>query len=159
MPNFATPGQILTYSPELRAFSRSLCTNRADAEDLFQQTILRAIENIHRYKPGTYMRAWLLTIMRNAFLNNIRKRNLETAGQEYSVSSEPRVEAPQEWKLRQNELAVVLDRMPAHYRDAVVLIGVLGESYGAAAEILHCDIGTIKSRVNRARGLLRASLP
>jgi len=105
------------------------------------------------------MRAWLLTIMRNAFLNNIRKRNLETAGQDYSVASEPRVEAPQEWKLRQNELADALDRMPAHYRDAVVLIGVLGESYGAAAEILHCDIGTIKSRVNRARGMLRASLP
>lgn len=158
MQKSATPGEILAYFPEMRAFSRSLCSNKADADDLFQQTILKSIENLHRYKPGTYMRAWLLTIMRNAFLNNVRKRNLESVGQEYSVSSEPRVEAPQEWKLRQNELARALERMPPHYRDAVLLIGALGETYGAAADTLRCDIGTIKSRVNRARGILRAVL-
>lgn len=149
---------VLSHLPALRAYARSLCGQWQEADDLVQETLLRAIENAHRYQPGTHMRAWLFTIMRNRFYTNIRKAARERTGAADCVSDQPVSQPGQEWHLRHCELWVQLALMPAHYREAIVLVSVLGESYIRAAEIMECDIGTIKSRVNRARSRLRDRL-
>lgn len=147
--------ELLIYINDLRAFSRKLCGNHAEADDLVQQTLLRAIQNERHYTPGGYRRAWLRKIMRNAFLNNRRKQGRESTGSQSCVSSVPSSAPDQEWCMRRTELLRRLDDMPSHYRDAIVLVGVKGESYTDAAHMLRCDIGTIKSRVSRARTMLR----
>lgn len=149
---------ILTYLPALRAFARSLCGNATEADDLVQETLLRAIENISGYTPGTNLRAWLFTIMRNRFYSNCIKRKREPTGDEDCASEMPVVPAQQEWQIRMQELERALEELPVHYREAIVLVVVLEESYLRAAEILECDIGTIKSRINRGRRMLRVAL-
>ncbi len=149
---------VLTYVPALRLFARSLCHRPSDADDLVQETLLRAIENIGSYTPGTNMRAWLFRIMRNRFYNNCAKWSREHTGGEDCVSSVPSVQPRQDWHMQGCELARALADLPPHYREAIVLVLVIGESYLRAAEILDCDIGTIKSRINRGRRLLRQAL-
>ncbi|SEH68024.1 sigma-70 family RNA polymerase sigma factor [Paracoccus alkenifer] len=151
---------ILGYIPALRAYSRALCRSVPDAEDLVQETLLRAIENVHRYQQGTNMRAWLFTIMRNRFLTNCRKSARERTGAAECVSGSIKaaVKPGQDWHMQAREMQAALREMPAHYREAIVLVGALGETYLDAARILDCDIGTIKSRVNRARHLLHNAL-
>ncbi|CAM3289744.1 sigma-70 family RNA polymerase sigma factor [Paracoccus nototheniae] len=149
---------VLDHIPALRAYARSLCKHGQDADDLVQETLLRAIEHADKYQSGTYMRAWLFTIMRNRFYTNVRKAARERTGSEDCVSGQLVSQPTQEWHLRHQELWDQLARMPRHYREAIILVSVLGESYLRAAEILECDIGTIKSRVNRARGLLKHAL-
>ncbi|MDS9470199.1 sigma-70 family RNA polymerase sigma factor [Paracoccus sp. MBLB3053] len=150
--------EIVDQIPALRAYSRCLCRSFSQAEDLVQETLLRAIEYADSFQPGTNLRAWLFTIMRNRFLTNCRKSARELTGGVDCVSDQPRVEAGQEWYMQAIEVRRVLRDMPAHYRDAIVLVGGFGESYIDAARILDCDIGTIKSRVNRARRILREAL-
>lgn len=149
---------ILGYVPALRAYSRFLCKSVTDAEDLVQETLLRAIENVNRYQPGTNMRAWLFTIMRNRFLTNLHKAARERTGSADCASLTPQVKPDQEWHLQKSELRAALREMPIHYREAIILVGALGESYIDTARILDCDIGTVKSRVSRARALLRKVL-
>ncbi|MDQ7264160.1 sigma-70 family RNA polymerase sigma factor [Paracoccus sp. PS-1] len=149
---------ILGHIPALRAYSRALCRSVPDAEDLVQETLLRAIENAHRYRPGTNMRAWLFTIMRNRFLTNCQKAARERTGAADCASLLAQVRPGQEWHLQATELQAALREMPRHYREAIILVGALGETYLDAARILDCDIGTIKSRVNRARSMLRRVL-
>lgn len=149
---------VLDYLPALRAYAKSLCAGKQDPDDLVQETLLRAIEYAQSYVRGTNMRAWLFTIMRNRFYTNIRKSAREITGGNDCVSGQPVSQPRQEWHLRHCELRSQLNAMPVHYREAIVLVSVLGESYIRAAQILECDIGTIKSRVHRARGILRKAL-
>lgn len=149
---------ILIYIPALRAYARALCKSAPDGDDLVQETLLRGIEKSHLYQPGTNMRAWLFTIMRNHFISHCRKAWRERTGPADCASSLPKVEPDQEWHLQVTELRAALEALPLHYREAIVLVGVLGESYIDAAEIMKCDVGTIKSRVNRARAMLRKAL-
>jgi len=149
---------VLAHIPALRAYSRSLCGNNSDADDLVQETLLRAMEYASSYKPGTNMRAWLFTIMRNRFYTNVSKRGRETTGAAACVSSIPECAGQQEWHLRRRELERALADLPLHYREALVLVVVVGESYIEASRLLDCEIGTIKSRVNRARSRLKEAL-
>ena len=149
---------ILSHIPALRGYARSLCRSAHDADDLVQETLLRAIEHADKYMPGTYMRAWLFTIMRNRFYTNIRKAARQRTGGQDCVSSQPVTQPTQEWHMQNLELWEQLALMPVHYREAIVLVAALGESYISASEILGCDIGTIKSRVHRARSLLKKRL-
>ena len=142
----------------LGAYATMLLGTSDEADDLVQETLLRAIEYTSSYRPGTNLRAWLFTIMRSRFYNNCRKSSRERTGQSECVSALPSGQATQEWHLRQKELVAAISRLPRHYREALILISVLGESYIQAAEILECDIGTIKSRVSRARRILRNDL-
>ena len=160
-PPVPAPGMsddILDYLPALRAYARSLCRRTQDPDDLVQETLLRAIEYAHTYRPGTYLRAWLFTIMRSRFYNTGRRASREPMGEIDCASSLPRSQPSQEWHLRHKEMQEALHAMPVHYREALVLVAVLGESYADAAEILGCDVGTVKSRVCRARGRLRDTL-
>lgn len=105
---------ILGYIPALRAYSRALCRSVPDAEDLVQETLLRAIENVHQYRPGTNMRAWLFTIMRNRFLTNCRKSARERTGAADCVSSSVRVQVKpgQDWHMQAREMQAALREMP-----------------------------------------------
>lgn len=151
--------EVVGYIPALRVYGRSLCKSAVEADDLVQETLVRAIENIHQFQPGTNLRAWLFTIMRNRFYSDWIKRARERTGDTDCVSSIPQtVEDTQIWHLRQLEMERALNALPVHYRETLVLVTVLGESYLRAAEVLGCDIGTVKSRINRARAALRDRL-
>lgn len=149
---------VLTHIPALRLFARSLTGRYGDADDLVQDTLVRAIASAQSYTPGTNMRAWLFTIMRNRFYNDRVKLARERPGAEDCISSVPAVPETQYWHVRGREIEAALMSLPQAYREAVMLVLVTGESYQSAAEILGCDIGTIKSRINRGRKLLQTAL-
>lgn len=149
---------VLSHIPALRLFARSLTGRYGDADDLVQDTLVRAISSAASYSPGTNMRAWLFTIMRNCFYNNRVKLNREQPGAERCVSDTPSIPDQQYWYVRGREIEAALMGLPQAYREAVVLVLVTGESYQVAAEVLQVDIGTIKSRINRGRKLLQTAL-
>lgn len=149
---------VLTHIPALRLFARSLTGRYGDADDLVQDTLVRAISSAASYTPGTNMRAWLFTIMRNRFYNDRVKRARERPGAEDCVSGQPSSSDGQYWHVRGREIEAALMGLPPAYRQAVVLVLVTGESYQAAGDILGVDIGTIKSRINRGRRLLQVAL-
>jgi RNA polymerase sigma-70 factor (ECF subfamily) len=143
---------MLALIPALRAFSRSLCRKGEDADDLVQETLARALAAIHQFQPGTNLKSWLFTIMRNTFYTAKRKEFREKPGDLACVSTlDLPCEASQEWSLKRHDMQQALALLPADQRQAIVLVGVLSTSYADAAEICGCNIGTIKSRVNRAR--------
>jgi RNA polymerase sigma-70 factor (ECF subfamily) len=151
--------EIVGFMPVLRIYARSLCRNAADSDDLVQETMVRAIANAHRFQRGTNLRAWLFTIMRNRFYSDWAKRSRERTGDKDCVADIPSApENPQMWYLEMRELVKAIDALPVQFRETIILVAALGESYVDAAERLDCDIGTIKSRVHRARNILRQNL-
>lgn len=149
---------ILSHIPALRLFARSLTGRYGDADDLVQDTLVRAIAAAKSYTPGTNMRAWMFTIMRNRFYNDRIKLSRERPGAEDCISTIPTTPERQYWQVRGREIEAALMGLPQAYREAVMLVLVTGESYQAASEILDCDIGTIKSRISRGRKLLQVAL-
>ncbi|MDS9468884.1 sigma-70 family RNA polymerase sigma factor [Paracoccus sp. MBLB3053] len=150
--------EVVEQIPALRAYSRVLCRSVPDAEDLVQETLLRAIDYSDSFRPGTNLRAWLFTIMRNRFYTSCRKSARERTGEVDCVAQQLRIEADQDWHMQVLEMKSALSDLPAHYREAIVLVGALGESYREAARVMNCDIGTVKSRVSRARQMLHKVL-
>lgn len=140
--------------PQLRAYARALTRDHTDADDLVQETLTKALGSIAGFEPGTKLRAWLFTIMRNSFFTSVRKRQREQTGGEDCVSVHATDIARQEQHLMGKELMAAINRLPVHYREMLVLVVVLGESYEEAARLCGCAIGTVKSRVNRARNLI-----
>jgi RNA polymerase sigma-70 factor (ECF subfamily) len=130
--------QVLSTVPSLRAFAISLCGNIDRADDLVQETLLRALSHIDSFEPGTNMPAWLFTILRNLFRSEYRKRRreVEDADGRYAETLKFRT---------------ALAKLPSDQREALILVGASGFSYEDAAGICGCAVGTIKSRVNRAR--------
>ncbi|RWN52208.1 sigma-70 family RNA polymerase sigma factor [Mesorhizobium sp.] len=143
--------EFVTLIPALRAFARTLSRDAYDADDLVQETLMKGIANINHFQPGTNMKSWLFTIMRNTFYTRIKMANREGPGLLDCASSRPAIAASQEWSLRSQEMARAIEALPDDQRQVVVLIGVLGTSYDDAASICGCAIGTIKSRLSRAR--------
>jgi RNA polymerase sigma-70 factor (ECF subfamily) len=120
--------------------------------------MLRALANIDSFQPGTNLQAWLFTILRNLFRSEYRKRKreVEDIDGRYSDSL---VSAPeQDSQLEFKELRAALDKLPQDQREALILVGASGFSYEEAAAICECAVGTIKSRVNRARTRLANEL-
>ena len=143
--------QIVELIPALRAFARTFYREPTDADDLVQETLTRALSSIHQFHVGTSMKSWLFTIMRNAFYTKIKIANREAPGAADCVSLRPAADPTQEWSTRGREIAEAIQRLPEQQREVLMLIGVLGVSYEEAAEICGCAMGTIKSRLNRAR--------
>ena len=144
--------ELLAAIPALRRFSRTFHKSKPAAEDLVQETLVRAWHALDRYQPGTSMQAWLFTIMRNVFLTDYRKRDRETTGFTTDIADYQGAQAaPQEWKIRAQDVQAALHRLPTEQRIAIVLCCVLGHSYQEAAEICCCEIGTIKSRIGRGK--------
>jgi RNA polymerase sigma-70 factor (ECF subfamily) len=143
--------EILGAVPGLRAFAISLCGNVDRADDLVQEALLRALANIHSFQPGTNMSAWLFTILRNHFRSEYRKRRREVEDADGHYAEGLTSHPEQQGHLELTEFRTALNKLPDEQREALILVGASGFSYEEAAEICGCAIGTVKSRVNRAR--------
>ena len=142
---------VLGAVPSLRAFAISLCGNVDRADDLVQETLLRALANIDSFQPGTNMAAWLFTILRNHFRSEYRKRRREVEDSDGRYAETLKSQPDQIGHVEFTEFRVALGQLPADQREALILVGASGFSYEEAAHICACAVGTIKSRVNRAR--------
>jgi RNA polymerase sigma-70 factor (ECF subfamily) len=144
---------MLAAMPRLRAFAISLCRNGDQADDLVQDTLLRACANIMSFTPGTNMLAWLCTILKNHFYSECRRRRTPfEAIDDHAdiVASKPAQISHAEY----NELWAALAKLEPKQREALMMIGASGLSYDEAAKMCGCPTGTVKSRVNRARAEL-----
>ncbi|MES2700963.1 MAG: sigma-70 family RNA polymerase sigma factor [Pseudomonadota bacterium] len=140
--------------PHLRAFARGLCGRPDMADDLVQETMLKAWAAQERFEPGTSMRAWTFVILRNIYLTDMRRNRFRGEYDEL-VAERILVEpAGQEAPIHLADLHSALLTLPPERREALLLVGAGGFSYEEAAEICGCAVGTIKSRVGRARAAL-----
>src|ERR1700747_1392068 len=142
---------MLAGGPGLRAFAISLSGNVDRADDLVQETLLRAMANIDSFQPGTNMSAWLFTILRNLFRSEYRKRRREVEDSDGSYADTLKSHPEQHSRVEFEEFRAALAKLPPDQREALLLVGASGFSYEEAAAICECAVGTIKSRVNRAR--------
>jgi RNA polymerase sigma-70 factor (ECF subfamily) len=146
--------QLLATIPSLRAFAISLCGNPDRADDLVQDTLMKAWSHMDRFERGTNLNAWLFTILRNGFFSEHRKRVREVEDGDGSYAATLTTAPDQLSHLDFDDLRRALLKLPADQREAVLLVGAQGFSYEDAAGICGCAVGTIKSRVNRARSRL-----
>jgi RNA polymerase sigma-70 factor (ECF subfamily) len=159
--------EALVHLDALYRVALRLTGNPSDAHDLVQETMLKAYRSWHQYQQGTNAKGWLLTILRHAFINEYRRRtrrpetvNLD-AIEPFAVFDELQDEDPQARFFDQivdDEVLRAIDALPEQFREAVVLSDVEGMSYEEVARILDVPIGTVKSRLFRARRLLQAKL-
>jgi RNA polymerase sigma factor (sigma-70 family) len=150
--------EVVNLIPALRAFARTFFREASDADDLVQETLMKAISKIDSYEHGTRLKSWLFTIMRNTFYNKVVVAKREAPGVAECASSKPIVGPTQEWAIRSREIKEAIDRLPDQQQEVVLLVGLMGTSYKDAAEMCNCNIGTIKSRLNRSRMTLMAEL-
>ena len=158
----------LVYLDTLYQTALRLTSSRAEAEDVVQETVLNAFRKFHQFDPGTNCRAWLLTILRNVFLNRLRKSGREIldpspAGWESGMASATALAfANPEEAFFQTVLHGDVDRalktLPLPFREAVVLVDLEGLSYKEVASVVGCPVGTVMSRLSRGRHLLRQTL-
>ncbi len=153
-----TNSELLDHISHLRAFAVSLCGDRDFGDDLVQETLLKALTHIDSFTPGTNMRSWLFTILKNTYLSNKRKARREVCDEDGELAASLCVPAAQEPSLELRELQHALMLLAEEQREALILIGAAGFSYHEAAEIMGCSSGTVKSRVNRARNKLAVLL-
>lgn len=144
--------------PGLRAFALSLVSNEARADDLVQETVLKAWAAQDSFAAGTNLKAWLCTIMRNQFYSDCRKRKREVEDVDGAMAAQLIAPASQEHSLDLRTLWAHFDKLPSVQREALLLVGAQGLTYDAAAEVMGCQVGTAKSRVGRARARLAGSL-
>jgi RNA polymerase sigma-70 factor, ECF subfamily len=142
---------ILATIPNLRAFAISLSGNADNADDLVQETLVRALAHIDSFEPGTNLPAWLFTILRNLFRSEYRKRKREVEDSDGRFAATLKTRPAQSSRIEFEEFQHALSKIPADQREALILVGASGFSYEETAEICGCAVGTIKSRVNRAR--------
>jgi RNA polymerase sigma-70 factor (ECF subfamily) len=142
---------LLAAVPSLRAFAISLSGNVDRADDLVQETLLRALSHIDSFQPGTNLNAWLFTILRNLFHSEYRKRRREVEDSDGAYAARLSTQPEQGARLDLEDFKAALARLPPDQREVLLLVGASGFSYEEAAEICQCAVGTIKSRVNRAR--------
>jgi RNA polymerase sigma-70 factor (ECF subfamily) len=146
--------EVVGMIPALRAFAWSLCHNRSDADDLVQETLIKAWSNREKFEAGSNLRAWLFTILRNTYYTSLLRRRREVRDQDGAYAGALRSPATQDWSVTMHALQEALAHLPPEHREAIILVGAAGLSYEEAAEICGCALGTIKSRVNRARAKL-----
>lgn len=142
---------IVERLPNLRAFARSIAGDPSKADDLVQDTIVKALANLHSFEFGTNLTAWLFTILRNHYYSEVRRmwREVEDAD---GVHAARLVSRPRQLdQVELNNFQAALARLPVEQREALILVGASGFAYEDAARICGCAVGTIKSRVNRAR--------
>lgn len=156
--NAAFCDEVVESVPQLQRFARRLAGNRSFADDLVQETVLRALTHESQFRPGTNLVAWLMTILRNAYFNEKRReRRLGTFDEKVAATLQTS-HGEQEWNLRLRDVECRFASLPAVQQQALVLVGANGFSYDRAAEIAGCAVGTMKSRVSRARVQLQGLL-
>lgn len=158
MSNIEFKSELLASLKSLRAFSVSLCGNRDHADDLVQETVMKAWAKQSSFTMGTNMKAWLFTILRNEFYGQIRKSGREVADPDGSFTEKLAEHPAQFGKMDFMDFQDALSKLPEDQREAIILVGASGFAYEEAAEICGCAAGTIKSRVSRARTALQGML-
>jgi RNA polymerase sigma-70 factor, ECF subfamily len=146
--------ELTEHLPAMRAFAISLTRNVSSADDLVQEAIMKAWSNLDKFKPGTNMRAWLFTILRNTFYSERRKRKREVPDPEGAIAASVAEKPHHDARLAFNEFLRAFDCLSPEHREVLVLVGAEGFSYEEAAETMEVAVGTVKSRANRARARL-----
>ena len=151
--------ELEVHIASLRRYARALLRNRADAEDLVQEALARAIARADSFQAGTNMRAWLFTILHNVHVNQVRSR--ASRPDEVTVESvENRLTTParQEERVEVREMMRALDELPDEQRQVLLLVALEGLKYEEVAEMIGVPIGTVMSRLSRGREAVRAKL-
>ena len=143
--------EIVEHLPSLRAFALSLTRNSATADDIVQDTVVKAWSNIDKFTEGTNMRAWLFTILRNTYYSLRRKRSREVADAEGELAGRLAEKPAHDGRLALSDFAKAFEQLADEQREALLLVGASGFSYEEAAEMCGCAVGTIKSRATRGR--------
>jgi RNA polymerase sigma-70 factor (ECF subfamily) len=149
---------LLAALPGLRTFAMSLVANSARADDLVQETLLKAWASQHRFLPGTNLMAWLFTILRNQFYTECRKAKREVEDADGAEAAKIITLPSQEHGIELQKVWTLLEKLPPAQREALLLVAGQGLTYEAAANLLGTQTGTMKSRVSRARAFLAESL-
>ncbi|MFC5738881.1 RNA polymerase sigma factor [Sinirhodobacter huangdaonensis] len=149
-PRDELPGHL----PALRAFAMSLTRNSASADDLVQDTIVKAWSNIDKFQPGSNLRAWLFTILRNTFYSDLRKRRRELPDPDGLHAARLCEKPAHDGRLAMNDFLRAFDQLSPEHREVLVLVGASGFAYEEAAQMMGVAVGTVKSRANRARARL-----
>jgi RNA polymerase sigma-70 factor, ECF subfamily len=164
--------QVLEHIDMLHAVAMRLTRNRADADDLTQNTLVKALRFHDKFREGTYIKAWLLTILRNTFINEYRRKarrplEVELNGTESVEDTSPDPEVHIEMRnddldnlmeLLDDEVKKAVLSLPDDFRDAVVMADMRDMSYKEIADLMGCPLGTVMSRLYRGRKLLRDAL-
>lgn len=165
MPSTAVSAQsnvleadLLRCLPHLRIFARYLTKDRSRASDLEQETVAKALKAAHQFQAGTNLKSWMMTIMRNQFYSDIRRNRVQV--QIFDEVSETALATgpPQELSLELFDFRRAFWQLDEHHRRVLILVGVGGLTYEIAASAVDCPVGTMKSRVHRARRELRRIL-
>ena len=149
---------LIAAMPKLLRFARSLCRKADLADDLLQETMMRAWGYQARFKAGSNLNAWLCTILRNCFVNHLRRQRREISDVDGLIAARVSCEPDHDSVLDLGDFRTAMRRLPASQQDALLLVGALGYSLSQAAREMNCQIGTIKSRLSRARNSLGADL-
>lgn len=165
-------GQVLEHLDMLYAVALKLTRNTSDAQDLTQNTAVKALRFHNKFEQGTYIKAWLLTILRNTFINEYRRRSrrpsfVELTGLETqpessrkndSPSETPRADPAELMELLEDEVKMAIESLPEDFRKAVIMADLEDYSYKEIADAMECPLGTVMSRLYRGRKLLREKL-
>ncbi|MEO1280480.1 MAG: sigma-70 family RNA polymerase sigma factor [Pseudomonadota bacterium] len=154
MPSEDIKTQLIEAIPNMRAFAVSLSGNVDRADDLVQETLVKAWNKLDTFEEGTNLKAWLFTILRNTYFSEFRKVKREVADTDGEIAARVAVLPRQQGHMDVQDLVKALNQLPDDQREALILIAAEGFSYEQAAAISACAVGTIKSRVNRARARL-----
>lgn len=146
--------ELINLLPNLRGFAMSLSRNRSVADDLMQDTIVKAWANIHKFEPGSNMKAWLFTILRNTYYTRHQRGKREVADVDGAFSGKLAVKPEHDGRLQMRDFRTAFETLPDEQREALILIGAQGFTYEEAANTIGVAVGTVKSRVNRARAAL-----
>jgi RNA polymerase sigma-70 factor, ECF subfamily len=147
---------LIGEMPNLKAFAISLCGNPSTGNDLVQETLLKALGNREKFADGTNLKAWLFTILRNTYFSEFRRGRREVADVDGIAAATLASHPGQLSHMDLVDLGVALEKLADDQREALLLVGGEGFSYEEAAEIFGCAVGTVKSRVSRARARLAA---
>ena len=157
--NIADPDirhQIVALLPDLRAFARFLVRDRTVADDVVQDSIVRALGAVSQFQPGTNLKAWLFTILRNQFYEQARRRKREATALQARFEEAETADPQQVVQADIADLQQLMWRLPSTQREALLLVGAQEMSHEEAAAICGVPVGTMKARLSRARSSLAA---
>lgn len=149
---------LVREMPVVRRWSYVLCRNPSLAEDMMQETLVKAWANRESFARGTNMRAWLYRILRNTYFNHLRQRRREVPDPDGALTAAMRVPAAQTGKIELREVTEAMQDLSPAQREAMILIGAQGLSYKQVAQLQRVNIGTVKSRLARARQAVARSM-
>jgi len=151
--------EVAALVPHLRAFARSLTSGDVHfADDIVQDTIVNALQAQHQFTPGTNLKAWLFTILRNRFRSLIARKHVTSEVADDDLERHYWVAAEQDSRIEVAAFKRAFKTLSATHREVLVLVAIHGLPYEEIARICACEVGTVKSRVNRARGILKRML-